>query len=37
LMVSMDGQATCNELVGEDTSLGQAIHAFLHLNIHMTI
>jgi hypothetical protein len=37
LMVSMDGQATGKELVGEDAGLGQAIHAFLHLNIHMAI
>jgi hypothetical protein len=36
-MVAMDGQATGKELVGEDAGLGKALHAFLHLNIHMTI
>jgi hypothetical protein len=37
LMVAMDGQTTGKELVGEDVGLGQAIHAFLHLNLHMAI
>jgi hypothetical protein len=37
LMVAMDGKAPGKELVGKDSGLRQAIHAFLNLNIHMAI
>jgi hypothetical protein len=37
VMVAMDDQTMGKYLVGDDTGLGQAIHDFLNLNIHMTI
>jgi hypothetical protein len=36
-MIAMDGEAKRKELVGKDACLGQAIHAFLNLNIYMAI
>jgi hypothetical protein len=36
-MIAMDGEEMRKELVGKDVSLGQAIYAFLNLNIYMDV
>jgi hypothetical protein len=37
LMIAMDDESTRKELVGKDSCLGQAEHAFLNLNVDVAI
>jgi hypothetical protein len=37
LMIAMYGEETCKELVGKDSCLGQALRAFMNLNVDMAI
>jgi hypothetical protein len=36
-MIAIDGEATRKELVDKDSCLGQALHAFLNLNVDVAI